>query len=144
MAEAAARRGLAAGLASVGGIALLVLAAASGALADAGGDPAPRPLWLRLLNIGSPLGAAWVALGLLGQLAFASRMLVQWLASERLGRSVVPVVFWWLSLVGASMLLAYFVWRKDVVGVLGQSAGFLVYSRNLWLIHRGRESSVTG
>lgn len=99
-----------------------------------------RPLWLRVLNISSPIGVAWVALGLLGQLAFTARMLFQWLASERRGRSVVPVGFWWLSIVGASMLLVYFVWRKDVVGILGQSAGFFIYARNLWLIHRGRST----
>jgi lipid-A-disaccharide synthase-like uncharacterized protein len=63
-------------------------------------------------------------------------MLLQWLVSERTRRSVVPVGFWWLSLVGASMLLVYFIWRRDIVGVLGQCAGWVVYGRNLWLIHR--------
>lgn len=97
-----------------------------------------RPLWLRVLNISSPVGVAWVAVGLLGQLAFTGRMLFQWLVSEREGRSVIPVGFWWMSIGGASMLLVYFVWRKDVIGILGQSAGFLIYARNLWLIHRGQ------
>jgi lipid-A-disaccharide synthase-like uncharacterized protein len=94
-----------------------------------------RPFWKAFLNITNPIGIAWVALGLLGQVLFAGRMVVQWLTSERRGRSVVPVTFWWMSLVGASMLLAYFVWRKDVVGVLGQSTGWLIYARNLHLIY---------
>ncbi len=101
-----------------------------------------RPGWQRLLNISGPIGLAWVALGLIGQLAFTARMLVQWWASERAQRSVVPIGFWWLSIGGATMLLVYFVWRKDVVGVLGQSVGFFIYARNLWLIRRGRVPEV--
>ena len=96
-----------------------------------------RPWWQRIMNISSAAGMAWVGLGLLGQLAFTGRMLVQWLASEHQQRSVVPIGFWWMSVAGASMLLVYFVWRKDVIGVLGQSTGFLIYVRNLWFIHRG-------
>jgi lipid-A-disaccharide synthase-like uncharacterized protein len=91
----------------------------------------------RLFNITSPLGIAWVVIGLLGQALFTGRMLIQWLASERKGRSTVPVAFWWMSLIGASMLLAYFIWRKDIVGVLGQGLGWMIYLRNLWMIHRG-------
>lgn len=105
------------------------------------GEGAKRGFWLQLLNITSPLGAVWVGLGLLGQLLFTGRMLFQWLASEKKGRSVVPPAFWWLSLVGASMLLVYFVWRKDAVGVLGQATGWLIYLRNLWLIYRPRRGS---
>jgi lipid-A-disaccharide synthase-like uncharacterized protein len=105
---------------------------------------AGRSFWHRVLNVRSPLGVAWVALGLAGQLAFMTRMLVQWLASEHRGRSVVPVAFWWISIAGASMLLAYFAWRRDIVGILGQSMGFLIYGRNLWLIHRGEPPSVAG
>ncbi|MEO1236901.1 MAG: lipid-A-disaccharide synthase N-terminal domain-containing protein [Planctomycetota bacterium] len=89
-----------------------------------------------MLNITTAAGVAWVALGLLGQVLFTARMLVQWLASERQQRSVVPPVFWWLSLVGATMLLVYFVWRKDIVGVLGQSTGWAIYARNLALIYK--------
>lgn len=99
-------------------------------------EAARRGFLYRLLNITSPIGFGWVALGLLGQLLFTGRMLVQWLMSERERRSVVPVAFWWMSLAGATMLLVYFVWRRDIVGVLGQSAGWMVYGRNLWLIHR--------
>ena len=77
-----------------------------------------------------------MALGFLGQLLFTGRMLVQWLVSERHRRSIVPPIFWWMSLAGASMLLTYFVWRRDIVGVLGQATGWMIYSRNLWLIYR--------
>lgn len=93
----------------------------------------------RFLNISSPVGLAWVALGLLGQLLFTGRMLVQWLASEKSKRSVIPVSFWWMSLVGASMLAVYFIWRRDAVGFLGQATGWIVYGRNLWLIRKERK-----
>ena len=100
--------------------------------------------WNRLLNITSPVGIAWVALGLLGQLLFTGRMLLQWVASERRKASVVPPAFWWLSLGGATMLLVYFVWRRDVVGVVGQLTGWVVYLRNLWLIYRGNAAALPG
>jgi lipid-A-disaccharide synthase-like uncharacterized protein len=96
-----------------------------------------RPPWLfRLLNISSLAGVLWVGLGLAGQVLFALRMIVQWLCSEKARRSVVPVAFWWLSLGGASMLLAYFIWRRDIVGILGQAIGWAIYLRNLALIYR--------
>ena len=103
-----------------------------------------RNMLFALLNITSWGGVLWVALGLLGQVLFTGRMVVQWLVSEKRKRSVVPVIFWWMSLGGATMLLIYFLWRKDIVGVLGQSTGWFIYSRNLWLIYRHpgpRESS---
>jgi lipid-A-disaccharide synthase-like uncharacterized protein len=87
------------------------------------------------MNISSPIGILWVGIGLCGQIAFTGRMLVQWLVSEKKKKSVVPVVFWWMSLLGASMLLAYFIWRKDIIGVLGQGTGWIIYLRNLWLIY---------
>ena len=91
-----------------------------------------------MLNITSPAGLLWVGLGLLGQVLFTGRMLVQWLASERSKRSVVPEAFWWMSFAGATLLLAYFTWRGDVVGVLGQGAGWFIYLRNLYLIRAAR------
>lgn len=89
-----------------------------------------------LLNVTSPAGFLWVALGLLGQVLFTGRMVVQWLVSEKSRRSVVPPAFWWMSLIGATMLLVYFLWRKEPIGVLGQATGWFIYVRNLWLIHR--------
>jgi lipid-A-disaccharide synthase-like uncharacterized protein len=99
-------------------------------------DQTDRPRLYRLFNIYTPIGFLWVALGFLGQALFTGRMVVQWVASERSRRSVVPVAFWWLSLGGASMLMVYFVWRTDIVGILGQATGWVVYSRNLYLIYR--------
>jgi lipid-A-disaccharide synthase-like uncharacterized protein len=95
----------------------------------------------RVLNISSPVGVAWVALGFAGQLLFAGRMVVQWLASERSNRSMVPDVFWWMSLGGSLMLLAYFIWRQDIVGATGQGTGTFIYVRNLMLIHRTRAAA---
>ena len=97
-----------------------------------------RGVLYRLFDITGGLGLIWIALGFLGQLLFAGRMVVQWLASERGGRSVVPPVFWWMSLAGASILLAYFIWRKDVVGIFGQAMGWFIYARNLRLIYRAQ------
>jgi lipid-A-disaccharide synthase-like uncharacterized protein len=103
-------------------------------------DQQSRGLVAKFLNITSAMGFIWVGLGLLGQVLFTGRMVVQWLASEKHKRSVVPTSFWWMSLMGATMLLIYFVWRKDVVGVLGQSVGWFIYMRNLWLIYMGSQS----
>ena len=80
-------------------------------------------------------------LGLLGQVLFFSRFLVQWLASEKKGRSVVPLSFWYLSIGGGGLLLVYALWRKDPVIVLGQTVGLFVYVRNLMLIHRRKAVS---
>ena len=96
-----------------------------------------------VFNITSPAGIAWVALGLGGQLLFTGRMLVQWISSERSKRSIVPVSFWWMSLIGATMLLAYFIWRRDIVGILGQATGWIIYIRNLVLIHRASRAGVS-
>lgn len=80
----------------------------------------------------------WVVIGLGGQLGFTARFLVQWIASERVGRSVVPISFWYLSIGGGTVLFAYAVYRKDPVFILGQSMGLFIYLRNLWLIHAER------
>ncbi|GJQ29197.1 MAG: hypothetical protein HBSAPP03_10810 [Phycisphaerae bacterium] len=92
----------------------------------------------RLFNITSWWSLAWVAVGLGGQAAFSGRMLVQWIASERRRESIVPEAFWWMSLIGGVALFAYFGWRQDIVGVLGQSSGLVVYARNLRLIYKQR------
>lgn len=79
---------------------------------------------------------AWLVLGFTAQGMFSGRFLVQWLASERRGASVIPTAFWYLSLAGSSLLLAYALHLRDPVFILGQSFGLLVYVRNLVLIHR--------
>ena len=95
--------------------------------------------WLyRVFDITAWTGILWVAFGLGGQVLFTGRMLIQWLASEKQKQSVVPVSFWWMSLTGATMLMMYFIWRVDIVGVLGQSTGWFIYARNLTLIYRPR------
>ena len=78
----------------------------------------------------------WLTIGLLGQALFSARFLVQWVASERRKRSVVPRAFWYFSVGGGITLLAYAIWRRDPVFILGQGAGLFVYARNLWFIHR--------
>jgi len=92
-----------------------------------------------IFNITSPVGIIWVAIGFLGQILFTGRMLVQWFASEKNRKSVVPVAFWWMSLTGATMLLIYFIWRRDIVGIMGQATGWFIYVRNLVLIRRHGE-----
>lgn len=83
----------------------------------------------------------WLIIGFAGQLLFTSRFLVQWIASERSRRSVVPRAFWWFSLAGGATLLAYSVWRQDPVFALGQAGGLIVYTRNLMLIARARHEA---
>ena len=80
-------------------------------------------------------------LGLLGQLMFSSRFLVQWITSEKKGKSTIPVAFWYLSIAGGLMVLTYAIWREDPVIILGQSAGLIVYVRNLVLIHRHKSKT---
>jgi len=80
----------------------------------------------------------WHVLGLGSQLVFGSRFLVQWLASEKRGESVIPPYFWYASLVGAVGLLAYAIHIKDPVFILGQSFGLVVYTRNLMLRRSAR------
>ncbi len=95
----------------------------------------------RLFNVERPEEFAWVAVGLLGEAIFAGRMLVQWIQSERRRESVVNPIFWWMSLVGSAMLIVYFCWRRDAVGVIGQFAIF-IYVRNLMLIARSRREQL--
>ena len=82
--------------------------------------------------LASPMGM----LGMLGQVLFFSRFLVQWIASEKKGKSTIPVSFWHLSIGGGLLLLIYALWRKDPVITLGQLVGLFVYIRNLMLIYR--------
>ena len=80
----------------------------------------------------------WLAIGFAGQALFASRFIIQWFKSEMEGRSVIPLAFWYCSLGGGVVLLAYAVYKKDPVFIIGQASGLLVYSRNLYLIFRER------
>lgn len=78
----------------------------------------------------------WVVFGFLGQGFFFSRFLVQWLATEKKKKSVIPNAFWYLSIAGGSMLLFYAIHRRDPVFITGQGVGLFVYFRNLYWIHR--------
>jgi lipid-A-disaccharide synthase-like uncharacterized protein len=83
----------------------------------------------------------WIAIGFTGQMLFFGRFLVQWIASERAKRSVVPLAFWYFSVLGGSVLLLYAIYRKDPVFIMGQAGGLIIYLRNLYLIHRERVQS---
>jgi len=71
---------------------------------------------------------------------FSGRFIVQWIASEKAGRSVIPLAFWYFSIAGGVILFLYALYRRDPVFILGQSLGLFIYSRNLWLIYRERSS----
>lgn len=82
----------------------------------------------------------WIAIGFLGQGLFFGRWIIQWLASERSASSKVPVSFWYMSLIGGLITLAYAIYRKDPVFIAGQSIGSVVYIRNLMLIYRPNQT----
>ena len=82
----------------------------------------------------------WIIIGLCGQGAFSARFLIQWIASERAHKSIIPVQFWVASIFGSVILLAYAIHKKDPVFILGQSAGLVVYMRNLALINGERRA----
>lgn len=80
----------------------------------------------------------WVLLGIVAQAFFTARFVVQWLASERAGKSVIPLSFWFLSIGGGVLLLAYALYRRDPVFIAGQGFGVFVYLRNLHFVLRER------
>ena len=91
--------------------------------------------WVKLsANIG-PI----VILGLLGQAVFMTRFLVQWIASERAGKSIMPTAFWWLPICGSAMVFVYAIIIAEPVFIIGQSLGFIIYTRNLVLIRRDKK-----
>lgn len=87
-----------------------------------------------------PANVAWYLVGFFGQAFFFSRFLMQWLASERAGRSVIPMSFWYLSLLGGVTLFVYAIHLGDPVFIIGQSTGAFIYLRNLYF--RLREEPV--
>jgi len=80
----------------------------------------------------------WLVFGLLAQLVFTARFLVQWLASEKAGRSVVPMAFWFLSIVGGTMTLVYGIQRREPVIIMGQTLSIFIYVRNVMLIFKNK------
>ena len=81
----------------------------------------------------------WVLLGFVAQAFFTMRFLVQWLGSEKAGKSVIPLAFWWFSIGGGLLLLVYALYRRDPVFILGQGFGVFVYLRNLQFVLRTRK-----
>jgi lipid-A-disaccharide synthase-like uncharacterized protein len=84
----------------------------------------------------------WISVGLLGQSLFFMRFLVQWIASEKAGASVIPHMFWYFSIGGSLILLSYAFYRQDPVFILGQSTGLLIYLRNLSLIKKNNLNTI--
>jgi len=84
----------------------------------------------------------WLAFGLIAQLLFTARFLVQWISSERAGRSVIPIAFWFFSMGGGLMTLVYGIVKREPVIIVGQSLATIIYIRNIMLIvkNRGRAS----
>ena len=78
----------------------------------------------------------WVGFGFLGQAIFGGRFLVQWIASERARRSIIPIAFWWFSIAGGILLFVYSLHRKDPVFIAGQGAGLFIYARNIIFVLR--------
>jgi lipid-A-disaccharide synthase-like uncharacterized protein len=83
----------------------------------------------------------WLTLGFVAQGIFTARFVVQWLASERARRSVIPLAFWFLSIAGSTLLLVYAIHRHDPVFILGQGAGVGIYLRNLHFLLRDQRKS---
>ena len=83
----------------------------------------------------------WLVIGFVGQILFAMRFLVQWFMSERRGRSIIPLAFWYFSIVGGATLFAYAIHREDPVFIVGQGGGLFIYFRNLQLVYRERAAA---
>ncbi|MEP7153752.1 MAG: lipid-A-disaccharide synthase N-terminal domain-containing protein [Nitrospira sp.] len=100
----------------------------------------PRSVDVTSITVGlhtlMTLDTVWLIIGFLGQGVFFMRWVVQWIASEKHAESRVPTAFWYMSLVGGLITLAYAIYRLDPVFIAGQSIGSVVYLRNLMLIHR--------
>ena len=80
----------------------------------------------------------WLVVGFTAQALFFMRFFVQWLASERVGASVIPIAFWYFSLAGGAMLTVYAIHQRDPVFIVGQGVGLLIYGRNLALVYRAK------
>lgn len=97
---------------------------------------------IRFFGATSGAELAWIGAGFLAQAMFTMRFVVQWIASETAGRSTVPTAFWYLSVAGGAMLLAYAVRRGDPVFIVGQASGLVVYLRNIYLIRAERHRTL--
>ncbi len=84
----------------------------------------------------------WVIFGLLGQICFSLRFIVQWIHSEKAKKSVIPISFWYFSILGGVVLFIYAIYKKDIVFTIGQGVGLAVYARNLVLIVRHKHPAL--
>jgi lipid-A-disaccharide synthase-like uncharacterized protein len=84
----------------------------------------------------------WVAFGFIGQALFMMRFVVQWIASERARKSIIPAAFWFFSIGGGIVLLIYAIYRRDPVFIAGQGLGLVIYSRNIYFILREKRETV--
>jgi lipid-A-disaccharide synthase-like uncharacterized protein len=91
-----------------------------------------------MLAVQNPADTVWASVGFLGQAVFGVRFLIQWLRSEQEGRSVIPIAFWYCSLVGGAISLAYVIHLGALPLMLGQGAPLVIYARNLYLVYRER------
>jgi lipid-A-disaccharide synthase-like uncharacterized protein len=82
----------------------------------------------------------WISIGFIAQFLFSIRFIVQWLATERAQASIIPETFWYFSLAGGALLLAYAVYRMDPVFIVGQAAGLAIYARNVYFIWLGKRA----
>ena len=82
----------------------------------------------------------WLAFGLVAQLLFTARFLVQWISSERAGKSVVPMAFWFFSMGGGAMTLVYGLAKREPVIIIGQGLATIIYVRNIMLILKDRST----
>ncbi|MGP3778906.1 lipid-A-disaccharide synthase N-terminal domain-containing protein [Halanaerobium saccharolyticum] len=83
----------------------------------------------------------WIIIGFVGQAMFTLRFVIQWIASEKAKKSIVPNAFWYFSIAGSLTLLVYAIHRRDPVFIVGQSTGSFIYLRNLYLIKKNRKST---
>jgi lipid-A-disaccharide synthase-like uncharacterized protein len=95
--------------------------------------------WARV----TPVELVWLGIGLGGQLMFSARWIIQWIASERMRRSIVPETFWYLSLVGGLLVLTYGIWKREPVIILGQF-GVFIYARNIYFLLTSRQDGSAG
>ncbi|MGH1406677.1 MAG: lipid-A-disaccharide synthase N-terminal domain-containing protein [Rhodomicrobiaceae bacterium] len=91
--------------------------------------------WWESISSGELL---WLSLGLGAQAMFSTRFIIQWIASERAKKSIVPEAFWYFSFVGGFMLFMYALHRMDPVFIIGQGTGLFIYSRNIYLIWKNK------
>ena len=85
----------------------------------------------------------WIAIGFIAQFMFSMRFVVQWLATEKARASIIPETFWYFSVLGGALLLAYAIYRMDPVFIVGQAAGLVIYARNIYFIWANKRAPET-